>query len=390
MQLPKQDPVKHVTPKGDERTRIVRMRMALVMGSPFYGLLAMRMKLVEDSTQSTAWTDGKRMGYNPAYVAAMSDAELKGLIGHETMHCTNGHIWRRGTRHHKLWNLACDYAIDPVLERSGFEVPNKLVNPAWQGWSAEQIYSALMQEMEKQGKSLADLGDGPTKGEIVDAPEETSIQDQAEWKQAISSAAQIAKSQGKLPGDLEELIGELLAPRVDWKAVLRRFVQQCAALDYSWSAPSKRYMSMGAYLPRLRSEQMPPVVIVVDTSGSIGTEELKQFGGELSSIIEEAKPEIAHIVYADARVNGTAEFLPGDLIEYKPVGRGGTDFRPAFKWVEEQGIEPACLIYLTDMYGSFPDEVPEYPVIWASTTKLEGLPANYRAPFGEEVYLDFE
>ena len=459
LNLPKQEPCVFVKAKGDERKRIVRMRMALVMGSPFYGLLAMKLKLVENPAIKTAGTEGKHLTYNPEYVAGMSDAKLKGLIGHETLHCVMGHMWRKGTREHRLWNVSTDYAIDEILQRNGFDVPNALVNPAWKGWSAEQIYAALLEEVEKEkqkqqqqkgngqpqagesgdeedgcpnddneadkagkGKPSAQKGEqpgggepgegegepeqggggssyqqaldqmfgpGPTKGEVMDAPAETALQDQSEWKQAVSAAAQVAKSQGMLPADLEIIVNKALETRVDWKAVLRRFVQHCARLDYSWRSPSSRYAPLGLYLPKLRSETMPPIVIAVDTSGSIGGKELEQFSGEVSSIIEEANPEVAHLVFCDAKVHGTEEFLPGDPIKFKPSGGGGTDFRPVFQWIEEQGIEPACLIYLTDLYGTCPDEEPPYPTIWASTTDPEKA-GNYLPKFGEVLHLDFE
>lgn len=477
-QLPKQEPPVYAKPKGNERDRIMRMRTALVMSSPFYGLLAVRLKVKEDASYETAATDGKHFFYNPAYIAGMSDAKLRGLIGHETLHCTNGHCWRQGTRNHRLWNIACDYAIDQILVRGGFDVPNALVNPDWNGLSAEEIYAKLMQEVEKEQKKrqqqqqksdqkdgekkpqpggekpepeegdddagndgenesdengegagsgegesgegdqpasgggeagdgdpaqpnagggngagmdatlVAMFGEGPTKGEVVPAAEESALQDEADWKQAVVSAAKVAKAQGKLPADLELMVKDAVEPRIDWKAALRKFVQQCAALDYSWRTPNPRYSGMGVYLPRLKSEQMPPVVIVVDTSGSIGGEELKSFAAEVSSIIEEAKPEAAHLVFCDAHVGSTAEFLPGDPIVFKPTGGGGTDFRPPFAWVEEQCIDPACLIYLTDMYGTFPEEAPAYPVIWASTTK--NVPDRYTPEFGDVIYLDLE
>src|SRR3990167_979618 len=275
LNLPKQEPCVFAKAKGDERKRIVRMRMALVMGSPFYGLLAMKLKLVEEPAIKTAGTEGKHLLYNPEYIAGMSDAKLKGLIGHETMHCVMGHMWRKGTREHRLWNLSCDYAVDQILQRNGFDVPNALVNPDWNGWSAEQIYAALLEEVEKQkqqqqsqcgsgsvagkGKPSAQgqpgqapddkakekskasaqgkqpgqgsgyqqaldqmFGQGPTKGEVMDAPVESALQDQSDWKQAVSAAAQVAKSQGLLPSNLEIVVNQALETRVYWKAVLRR------------------------------------------------------------------------------------------------------------------------------------------------------------------------
>jgi predicted metal-dependent peptidase len=418
--LPPQSPPKFATPKGDERSRLIRTRTALVLGHPFFGLLALRLKLVEAPWIITAGVDGKHLYYNPSYIAPLSDAELKALWAHEVMHCTNGHPWRRGERDRQRWNWACDYAIDPILREGGLIVPNETINPKWRGWSAEQIYPLIpvnpqnkcggMQGQSKPGSGQQGDGQGkggqgqqgqgqggqdprapnymPGKDVLLDASEDEANQQQAEWKQAIASAAQVAKSQGKLPGGFEIYIENWLEPRVLWKALLRKFIQLRSKQDYSWAVRNRRYGSSGVYLPGLRSEQMPPVVIAIDTSGSIGGEELKQFAGEMGAIIEEAKPEVAYQVFCDARVAHTAEFYPGDPLTFNAKGGGGTSFVPVFDWVKEQEIEPACLIYLTDMYGSYPKEEPPYPVLWASTTK--NIPSSYEPPFGEVVYLDFE
>jgi predicted metal-dependent peptidase len=97
-------------------------------------------------------------------------------------------------------------------------------------------------------------------------------------------------------------------------------------------------------------------------------------------VIREVKPESTHVVYCDAEVSKVETFDRDELIEFKPEGGGGTDFRPVFDWVEKEGIEPACLIYFTDLDGTFPDKEPEYPVLWVSVGRAE-------APFGETLQL---
>jgi predicted metal-dependent peptidase len=440
--LPKQEPVVLAKPKGDERSRIMRMKTALIMGAPFYGLLLGKLKLVEDASQTTAWTDSKSLGYNPAYVAGMSDAKLKGLLGHETLHCVNGHMWRRGTREHRLWNIACDYAIDQILQRGGFDVPNATINPAWAGWSAEQIYAVLLEEVKKeeqkikqqrgqqqgngsgQGQSQPQpgagqgkpqgkpqpgagggqgeeqrsaydeaidnlFGKGPTKGETRDAPAESAIQDQSEWKQAISSAAAVAKSRGLLPADMEQLVEGALKSRVDWRSLTARFAQQAASLDYTWKSPSTRYAPMGLYLPRLKSEKVGKMVFGWDTSGSHYDKHTQEVtASEVVEIMHSVEPETLHVVYCDSKVQGSLELEPGDAPKWKPKGGGGTNFKPVFKWVEEQGIEPVAMIFMTDCVGEYPDEEPPYPVLWLSTIEPSKLAAQYIPPFGELVYLD--
>ena len=68
--------------------------------------------------------------------------------------------------------------------------------------------------------------------------------------------------------------------------------------------------------------------------------------------------------------------------ELVPVGGGGTDFRPVPEAVKNEGIEPACLLWFTDLECTrFPDD-PGYPVLWLSTGKQDSKP-----PFGEVVRI---
>lgn len=422
MNIPQQKPPQFATPKGNERDRLVAARAALLLGEPLFGIIVSRLKLTDVPWIMTAGTDGKRFCYNPAYIAALSDDEITGLWVHEAFHIMDGHLWRfvKGMDQHTA-NLAMDYAIDPLGKKYRFTIPNETVNPEWHGWAWEQIYEALIQEQQKQqkqggqgkpGKQGQCKGNGQGKGKDGDKdgngsgapkgaptqmpakdflmlPEETE-QLKSEWKQVISAAAQIAKMRGKLPGDLELLVGDLLAPKVAWRSLLHRFAQAVAKSDFTWKRPSMRYMPLGCYLPSLHSEQMPPIVIGWDTSGSMNSPTIRaQIGGEVQSIIDEVRPEITHCVYFDDGVQRVQEFDPYDVIKPMPKGGGGTSFIPVFDWIEEQGIEPACLIMVTDCYGDYPDAAPSYPVLWACTTKPSQL-GHYTPPFGELVYIDEE
>ena len=74
-------------------------------------------------------------------------------------------------------------------------------------------------------------------------------------------------------------------------------------------------------------------------------------------------------------------FERGDAVELLPVrGGGGTSFVDPFKRLADEGIHPTFLVYLTDMDGAFPTDVPSYPVLWASTVPLKRAK---QAPFGE-------
>ena len=89
-------------------------------------------------------------------------------------------------------------------------------------------------------------------------------------------------------------------------------------------------------------------------------------------------PEVIHVIYCDAEVNGTQSFDAGDMIHLTPHGGGGTAFRPVFDWVAQSDIRPACVVYLTDLDGDDFGPPPDCPVIWVSTDKTS-------APFGEVI-----
>lgn len=437
--------------------RIMSARVRLLLSNGFYGTLATRLSYVVDWSQPTAWTDTIRMGYNPAYVNALTADQVEGLIAHEVTHCALGHVWRREDREPERWNTAADYVVDGELEASGLIVPDPAINPDFFGLSAEVIYARLQPppgggegkekqdgggnggdsgqsdqsdsddspatpedgagqgqepepgqdspqgqnpppgqpepgqgEQQGQGQASGQVGapgarawDGYTKGEVRDLPDQDlKAEKEAEWRIATVQAAKAAKSRGDAPGWVSAYLEDLAQPRVNWIAELRQFMQQVARADYSWRRPNPRYGDV--YLPRLHSEQMPPVVIAIDTSGSMWTQEiLEQLGGELGAIMGEVKPERVDVLYIDTRVTSVQQYEPGDDLRFEPKGGGGTDFRPAFDWVEQQEDQPACLIYLTDMYGSFPKSEPDYPVLWGVLTEDRYESPN--APFGTEV-----
>jgi predicted metal-dependent peptidase len=367
--------------------KLVQARTNLLMDHEFFGALATRLDLVASERFPTMATDGRSIYYNPAFVEKMTVHETCGVICHEVLHVTQGHCWRRGGREYKAWQRATDLAINPIILNAGLVLPTGgLVNPKYDGWAAEQIYPLEQQEQEKGGGGQGqDSGNEPDSGcgEVLDNTGPESEVERAEWETAVMQAAQAAKAQGKLPAGMERLVEQLGKARVDWKSVMRRFIQQSCKADYTWKKPAVRYLASGLYLPSLYSEAMPPVVDGIDTSGSVENAELAVFEAEQNAIMREVLPEKLYAVYCDAKVQKVDEFERGEVITFKPKGGGGTDFRPVFSWVEKEGIDPACLVYLTDGMGTYPEQPPPYPVLWVMTTDVQ-------APFGEIIKIQME
>ena len=123
-----------------------------------------------------------------------------------------------------------------------------------------------------------------------------------------------------------------------------------ARSDYSWSLPNRRFIDTGLYLPSIRSEGIDTVAVIIDTSGSVDTDALAAFWTEVREIATELQPESVIVLQVDTVLQDAAEYAPGDLPEQITIkGRGGTDFRPGFAWLEEQGTRPSLCLYFTDM-----------------------------------------
>jgi predicted metal-dependent peptidase len=110
----------------------------------------------------------------------------------------------------------------------------------------------------------------------------------------------------------------------------------------------------------------------------VNSRQLRLFEAEVRSILEGQRPQRVYVLYFDAVVHKVETFEAGQQVSLSPVGGGGTEFEPCFEWLDEHGVRPQTLVFLTDLYGSFPDSEPAYPVLWAST-------GGRRAPFGQVV-----
>ena len=378
----------------NESKRMQQARTGLLLEQPFFGALSLRLRLIEDASVKTACTNGAVIRYNPTFIAGLSNAELKGLVAHEVLLCSNGHPWRRDGRDPKRFNIAADYAINPIIESAGMVLPKgRLLSSEYTGMSAEGIYGAIGQEEEEPGNDGdADEGTDPAgTGGFEDSPGngEADGNTEAEWKQAVLVAAKNAEKQGTLPSSIGRLIGAIRKPAcTDLVSALREFVGRNAREDYSWRRPNTRYIPHGLYMPSLRSESMAAVAIGVDTSGSITDDLLAAYTGALQVVLDECKPESMTVYSADASVHSIAEYLPGDTIATDAKdypGGGGTDFRPVFTAIDGNDEQPCCAVYLTDLEGSFPSIAPDYPVLWVVADSRRNRQA---APFGETIWID--
>lgn len=381
--------------------RVGRARIQLVNSNPFFGVLALHLDMQASTEFDTMATDGKRLMVNEAFADSLSDAELRGVLAHEVMHCAAGHIGRLGNRDPELFNEAADYAINQELIDMGFVLPDcALIDSQYSGWTAEQIYGQLAMKPKKEQNPGAEHGNGqddknmPGGGKPGNDPgkcggfmpsdkpgESEAIA--ADWKGKTLMAAAIAgKQAGSLPGSIQRLVDSLRAPEIAWREVLRRFVTDSNSRDYSWSRPNRRHIGNGLYLPSLISDGRARLIVFIDTSGSIDAAALEAFKGELQAMLDERAADAITVAYCDSRFQGLQEFEAGDILALNVPGGGGTDFKPAMDWIAANGQGAAACIYFTDLRCNSFGSDPGLPVIWANWARPRAV------PFGEVIQID--
>lgn len=161
---------------------------------------------------------------------------------------------------------------------------------------------------------------------------------------------------------------------MDWAILLREWLRKSkrGGWDSPFNAPI--YQSTGLVCAGRRTRSAGTVVLVLDTSGSIGQATYDKFLGEAQGVLDELRPEqlvllsVSHVV-ADAVI-----LEAGDVVPARLNGGGGTAFQPAFDWLEANYIEPDVMVYLTDGYSSDLATLkePDFPLLWLSTS----LPAS--------------
>ena len=236
-------------------------------------------------------------------------------------------------------------------------------------------------------------------GGVDDAGEETpevAQQIEATWDAAVTDAENLTRmiNPGKLPASMRRNAdGGLEKPKVNWRTLLRRFVDRASLRDYSFSRPNRRHIAGGILLPGRVPDRPSHIVAIIDTSGSINEDMLKQFKVELQNMLDDCAMDRLTIGCADTHLNREAvvSFVPGDLIKLLLTGGGGTDFRDAFGWAtKELDDDVTAIVYFTDMCTSNFGDPGDIPVVWAIDGSHAGRDTHtcaYRAPFGEKIWL---
>jgi len=222
-------------------------------------------------------------------------------------------------------------------------------------------------------------------------PEKSSPADLQEdiesWAVAAKQARDVCEGKnGTLAGSLKTLVEGLAKPVYSGWDILRRYLCNTSRSDFNWSRPSRKHVGTDLYLPHLRSDSLDRTYVWIDCSGSITDETLEYYASNLQAIFEMYSGSVV-IGYHDTKVHFTQTWSREDgKLKMTAYGRGGTDHNCTFDFMEKQPERPALAIFFTDMESYFPKSEPDYPVIWACSSKH--LPYYLELPsWGEVIYV---
>ena len=352
-------------------------------------------------------TDGFLIYYQPEHLMSMykrGRVLINRAFLHMVFHCLLGHMDTRGKRAVPYWNLACDIAIESIIDE--FYVKNVYRH---QSVYRREVYAKLKEKLrvltaEGIYKSLQDMD--LTEEEYERMTAEFYVDNHEHWEREEDPRIR-QERQNKWQNNREKMQTEMESfgekdaedsrslleavrvenrERYDYKQFLRRFsvlreeneVDQ-DSFDYVfYTYGMELYGNMPLIEPLEYSEErkLREMVIVLDTSASCSRGLCAWFLSAVRDILcrerlffEQFRLHILQCdceVQQDALVTNLEEFQ-WYLEHLELYGGGGTDFRPAFRHVdrliEEGKLERlGGVLYFTDGYGVFPEEAPPYPV----------------------------
>jgi predicted metal-dependent peptidase len=402
--------------------KVTKARRLLLKDYPEFGMTALDLNIIADPSCGVGWVDGINIGFNPNFVELASLDDLIFLWAHESLHVMLLHPFRIGDKDKTLYNMSGDYVINNMCEEAHLKmIKNGLFDFKYSDKTTEEVYDMLQKQQRKEKMDRANNekpgGDKPSistvgvgrkrKGkkqtteykpptieelqkrvhdEVRPCPVDKDEMKKSENAQAIKNTISIqsAKMWGKLPGSILRQIGNLIESKITWQEVLRNYMDNLSRDDYSWRKLDQQYMERDMLVPTLWSETIGEIVVVSDSSGSISNDDLAVFNSEFNACLDVLPSSIVHVMSCDTKVQGEVKEYHSkeSNIKLEVKGGGGTNFKPPFEKVEELGIMPAVLIYLTDMEcNSFPPE-PDYPVLWV---KVRNSSYAQKPPFGEVI-----
>lgn len=373
--------------------RLSRARIQIQRKNSFFAYLSLYLKFKESKDlpdYAGAGVNAKGdFFYKKEFFEKLTDDNIEGIIAHEILHLSLLHLLRVGSRDAKLWNISADIVVNQLLKDNGFKLPDGCITSDYDNVveiggvkiedcdkkTAEYIYSELEKQAKKIKKQLGDDGSGggmrfdehiKGDGKGKELSEVELKECEKEWSDRTQEALTISRMRGDTPSGIGRLVGELHKEKINWKALLNQYITQQIPYNSSYSFPHKKSISVGYYMPHQTKEQID-ISIMVDLSGSVGGEELTDFLSEICGIARAYQERINMRIFShDTECYDNGEVRNGNIDEIMKMelkGGGGTSFSNPIKYLEDNNVNPKCVIWLSDGYGD-KFEKPNFPILW--------------------------
>jgi predicted metal-dependent peptidase len=284
----------------------------------------------------------------------------------------------------------------------------------FRGMDAKQVFDILMEEGGDEGED-GDEGDGPSGDKDSDEGGNGTKRkgfgkfptlDVHEWEDAQNGMTEKEKEQlgrdidqvlrqggiyaGKVGGTMSREIGELLKPKIDWRAVLQRFVRTSLKDrdSASWRKAHKNFLWQDVILPSILGKRMKWLVIGMDTSGSIQGQLLTDFLSEMNGCLASVGADRVDVIYWDAEVAGHETYKGNTkniVHQTNPKGGGGTDPDVVVDFMQEKRMTPDALIMLSD--GHMHTNKQKWAAIKAPTLWCILGNDKYEVPNGQKLVI---
>jgi predicted metal-dependent peptidase len=400
----------------------------------YSGVMLMGKSDVTDGS-FTAYTDGYNKRYCNTFVQKLTEPCLRGVVLHENLHVLLKHLLFGKDMFKKnamIANVAADFVVNAIIKDITDRINGELLvdlpegglyDPMFRGWSMREVFNYIYKENsggggggDGKGKGSGDGDDdapsndpdnsGSIKKKLKINGKEYDVSgqfDEHDFDSANETPEEIKETDeridraireggilaGRMGGNVPRAISEVLEPKIDWKAVLRDFVNSSTKGkdEFTWRKMNKRHLANDMYLPSVEDETVGEIIYAVDTSGSISNEDLAQVAGELASLCELCQPERVRVLWWDTQVHGEQIFESdyGNIAKMlKPMGGGGTRVASVSDYINEKKITAECLIVHTDGYvESNIDWKLKLPTLWLVT-----MCRSFNPPSGKKVMLD--
>ncbi|MEV6924229.1 VWA-like domain-containing protein [Dactylosporangium sp. NPDC051485] len=357
-----------------DRTKLLAARYRAAKLRPYLASALYALSVVPSWHLATMGVDRHwRLYVSPDFVAAHPVEELAGVWVHEVAHLLRDHHGRADrlphAEHHDRFrvNLAQDCEINDDLVADGLALPPQRVEPKTFGLPVGRLFEEYLPGIPRSTELHLQCGSGahggPVPGELGPdgAPAVRGIEADAIRRQTADAIRAHARSRGTVPGGWMRWAERIAEPVVDWRRVLAGALRQAVAwasgaVDYTYARPGRRGGALrGVVLPSLR-RPLPRVAIVIDTSGSMGPDDLASALGEVTGVLRTVgiRGNRVTVLACDADVHAVTRVTKAEQVELG--GGGGTDMRVGIARALAVPDPPNIIVVLTDGATPWPDE----------------------------------